>query len=246
MTVDRVCLLLGRDVLRDWLRDALVEMETRTDASLVLVVRTDTGGSPPATPLAHPFDADVAYVEPERDDRGRVSLPDAAVDRIARETDVVVHNGVGILTGRVLTAPEYGVLSYHHGDIRRYRGVLTHLWNYLNRDEEGGVTLLRLDESLDAGGIAAERTVDLSECVTWTEVERRKQVAGVPLVADAVENLTDPAFEPTVVPDDELGRMYTSADVTPGVVARYLLLETAVAAAARVRKLRYLLGVLRG
>lgn len=242
MPVESVCLLLGRDSIRDWLADALRRMERETDATLDLVVRTDTGGEPPDAPLDHPFEADTAYVDPIEDD-GRVRIPDGTVDRIAAETDVAVQNGVGILTGRILTAPEYGVLSYHHGDVRRYRGVITHFWNYLNRDDEGGVTLLQLDESLDGGGIAAERTVDLSGAVTWSEVEHRKHRAGVPLLADAVRNFEAPGFTPTVLPESELGRVYYSADVTLPVIARYLLLETATAGYARYRKLRYLLGV---
>jgi len=245
MAIESVCLLLGRSTIRDWLVDALERMETDTGASVDLIVRTNTGGRPPETPLEHPFDAEMAHVRPESVD-GRVAIPDSMVARIAEETDVVVQNGVGILTGAILSEPEYGVLSYHHGDIRRYRGVITHFWNYLNRDETGGVTLLQLDESLDGGGIAAERTVDLSDCLTWSALERRKHDAGVPLVADAVASFADPDFEPTHVPESELGRMYYSSDVTLPVIGKYLLLETARTTWARVRKLRYLLGIYRG
>lgn len=244
--VERVCLLLGRDVLRPWLEDALVRMEAETDATVSLVVRTDTGGERPDSPLEHPFDAETAYVHPEPvADGSGVSLPDDAVDHIAAESDVAVQNGVGILTGRVLTAPAHGVLSYHHGDLRQYRGVITHFWNYLNDDDEGGVTVLGLTEDLDAGGIVAETTVDLGGCLTWAEVERRKHVAGVPLLAEAVANLADPAFEPTVLDETELGPMYYSSDVTLPVIARYVLKETARTTFSRYRKLRYLVNVYR-
>jgi len=241
-----VCLLLGRPVVWPWLRDAVGTVDRETDASIDLVVRTDTDGWPAAEQLDLPVDAPETYAAVEPVDGGPVvRLPDATVDRIARETDVVIHNGVGILSGRILTEPEHGVLSYHHGDIRRYRGVLTHLWNYLNGDETGGVTVLRLTEELDAGGIAANTEVDLSNCLTWSEVETRKQLAGVPLLARAVENVTDPEFEPDVPDPDELGRMYRSSDVTLAVVARYLLRETFLTTRKRFFNLRYLLGVYR-
>ena len=245
MPIESVCLLLGRPSIRDWLVEALKRMESETDASVNLLVRTNTDGQNPETALAHPFDSETVYVRPERVDDSRVAIPDEAVARIAEETDVVIQNGVGILTGDILTEPEYGVLSYHHGNIRRYRGVITHFWNYLNRDEMGGVTLLQLDESLDGGDIAAERTVNLASCLTWTEVEHRKQVAGIPLVADAVANFEDPDFEPTHVPEADLGRMYYSSDVTPPVIAKYLLMETTLTARARFGKLRYLLNIYR-
>jgi len=249
MPIERLALLLGRDHLRDWLADALVEMAARTDARVTLVVRTDTDGHDPGASgrvdipeAARAPDLERRFVtlDPAAEGPG-VRFPDEVTDRIAA-ADVALQNGVGILKGDVLTAPEHGVLSYHHGDIRRYRGVYTHLWNYLDRVETGGVTLLQLTEQLDAGAIAAEREVDLSDCLTWSELEGRKHRAGVPLVADAIERF-DAAREPETMPEAELGRMYYSSDVTPGVVAKYVALETAKTALNRVRNTRGLLAI---
>jgi methionyl-tRNA formyltransferase len=251
MPTERLALLLGRDHLRDWLADALVEMAARTDTRVTLVVRTDTAGRDPgvggrvAIPeTARAPDIERRYVslDPVADGPG-VRFPDEAVDRIAA-ADVALQNGVGILAGDVLTAPTHGVLSYHHGDIRQYRGVYTHLWNYLDRVETGGVTLLQLTEELDAGAIAAEREVGLADCLTWSELEARKHRAGVPLVADAVERF-DAGREPETVPEDELGRMYYSSDVTLAVVAKYVALETAKTAFNRVQNARELLDIWR-
>jgi hypothetical protein len=251
MAIERLALLLGRDHLRDWLVDALVEMAARTDARVTLVVRTDTAGCDPGADgrvdipnAARAPDIKRRYVslDPVADGPG-VRFPDEAVDRIGA-ADIAFQNGVGILKGDVLTAPEHGVLSYHHGDIRRYRGVYTHLWNYLDRVATGGVTLLQLTEALDAGAIAAEREVDLADCLTWSELEGRKHRAGVPLVADAVQRF-DAGREPETVPEDELGRMYYSSDVTLGVVAKYVALETAKTAFNRVQNAGSLLGIWR-
>ena len=246
--IERICLLLGRDTLRWWLREALLAVERETDATVSQIVRVDAdeGESAYSDELTHPFDAEVSYVTSTSVDGGpAVSIPDEVVSRIAAETDVIVQNGVGILTGDVLTEPDYGVLSYHHGDIRRYRGVLTHFWNYLHGDDTAGVTLLQLDESLDGGGIAAEATVDLTGCQTWSEVETRKQIAGIPLLKRAVENFTDPGFDVERIPEDELGRMYYSTDITLGVIAKYALRETAKTTTDRLTNLRYLFEIYR-
>jgi folate-dependent phosphoribosylglycinamide formyltransferase PurN len=246
MAIDRLCLLLGRGSLRPWLKEALLRVERETDAAVSLIVRTDTDGTTPADPLKHPFDADVRHVQTLPVDEGPgVELPDSTVETITTEADVAVQNGVGILTGDILTEPEYGVLSYHHGDIRRYRGVITHFWNYLNGDDTAGVTLLQLSEQLDAGGIAAEADVDLSGCHRWSEVEARKQIAGIPLLQRAVENFDDPTFTPETVPPEELGRMYYSSDVTLPVIGRYLMLESARTAHDTITNLRYLLDIYR-
>jgi folate-dependent phosphoribosylglycinamide formyltransferase PurN len=241
--IERICLLLGRDTLRWWLEEALLMVERDTDATVSLIVRTDTDGAP-AEPLTHPFDAEVRYTTPTSAESGpAVRIPQQTVSTIADECDVVVQNGVGILTGEILTEPTYGVLSYHHGDIREYRGVLTHFWNYLNGDEAAGVTLLQVDESLDGGGIAAETTVDLTGCRTWSEIESRKHIGGIPLIAQAVEHFADPDFEPERVPEAELGRMYYSSDVTLPVIARYAVVETARTVHDRVTNLGYLLSI---
>lgn len=244
--IDRICLLLGRDTIRWWLEDALRTVERETDTTVSLIVRTDTDGHEPDEELRHPFEAKIRYTETTAVDGGAsLALPDDTVESIARETDVVIQNGVGILTGDILTAPEYGVLSYHHGDIREYRGVLTHFWNYLNRDDAAGVTLLQLDESLDGGGIAAETVVDTTGCRTWSEIESRKHIAGIPLIRQAVENFADPNFEPEYVPEAELGRMYYSSDITLPVIAKYVTMETARTVHDRMTNLRYLLNIYR-
>lgn len=244
--IEQICLLLGRDRLRWWLRDALLAVERRTDATVSLIVRTDTEGHEPANPLTHPFDAEVRYAAPAPvEDGPGVTIPSETVSAIAADCDVVVQNSVGILSGDILTEPTYGVLSYHHGDIRQYRGVITHFWNYLNRDETAGVTLLQLDESLDGGGIAAETTANLTGCRTWSEVEARKQIAGIPLIEQAVENFADPDFEPERVPADELGQMYYSSDVTLPVIGKYAAMETARTLHDRMTNLRYLFDIYR-
>jgi methionyl-tRNA formyltransferase len=122
--------------------------------------------------------------------------------------------------------------------------VVSHFWNYLDRVETGGVTVQRLTEELDAGEIVAETSVDLDDAVTWSEVESRKHRAGVSLLAEAVKNLEDPASEPTVLDGSELGPMYTSDDITPTVVAHYIVSETIATLKSRVGKTQYLLGVL--
>lgn len=248
MPIERICLLVGRGLLPPWLDDALSLVERETDATVSLVVRTDTGGTPPpkGERLDHAFDAETVYADPLPVDGGpAVRLPEATVETIADEADAALQNGVGILVGDVLTAPEYGVLSFHHGDIRRYRGVITHFWNYLNDDDEGGVTLLQLTEDLDAGGIAAERTVDLRGCLRWSEVESRKHRASVPLLCDAVENFADAGFEPERVPESELGPMYRSSDVTLPVIAQYVATEVTRTGYDAITNLRYLLDIYR-
>ncbi|PSP90522.1 methionyl-tRNA formyltransferase [Halobacteriales archaeon QS_4_69_34] len=154
-----------------------------------------------------------------------VSIPDPAVEEIAAAADVAIHNGVGILAGEVLTAPRAGVLGFHHGDIRAYRGIGYGFWEFMHGEDESGVTLQRLSPELDAGEIIAFASVDIGDAHTYPEVRRRLGAASIPLLAAGIENLDDPDFEPERVPREELGPVYYSSDVTTAVKARYLLRE---------------------
>lgn len=141
----------------------------------------------------------------------RLQAPPELVTEISERTDVLIHNGVGILTGEMLTAPEYGILSYHHGNIRKYRGGPPGLWEFLHRKETAGVTLQRLKEELDAGEILVEKSVRIRSATSWPEVLRRLYDASTDMLVTGVERVTDSAFEPTTV--EELGTLYKSTDV---------------------------------
>ena len=137
-------------------------------------------------------------------------LPDTVVDELA-SVDVVFRFGFGILKGEILTAPDHGVLSFHHGDIRSYRGSPTHVWEYLNDESMSGVTLQQLTEKLDGGRIVVFEPVDISDARTWQEIKRRKFRTSEGMLATAVRNLEDTTFTPTEV--EELGALYTTPTV---------------------------------
>ncbi|APW97565.1 methionyl-tRNA formyltransferase [Halobiforma lacisalsi AJ5] len=151
-------------------------------------------------------DADHLACEPLTDD-GWNELPDDAVDTIADRCDVVVRFGFGLVRGDVLTAPEYGVVSFHPADIREYRGMGPPAIFHDGRSR-AGTTLQRLDESIDGGEIVAYDEVSLEGCYTLWDVFDRLATLQVRLLSEGVANLRDPSFEPESVPDDRLGEFY--------------------------------------
>lgn len=97
--------------------------------------------------------ATVLDVRPRRT-RFSDTLDDADVDAIERlELDVLVRLGFRILRGRVLQAARHGVLSYHHGDNRRYRGGPPAFWEVLEGNPVTGTVLQVLSEELDGGRV---------------------------------------------------------------------------------------------
>ena len=69
----------------------------------------------------------------------------------AHKLDFILKFAFGILRGDVLTAAEYGVWSFHHGDEEKYRGGPPAFWEIYYRDPVTAALLQRLTERLDGG-----------------------------------------------------------------------------------------------
>lgn len=134
-------------------------------------------------------------------------FPDEIVDRVARDCDAVILFGFGLVRGPILEATEFGVLSFHPADIRSYRGMGPPAVFRDGRDR-CGATLQRLTESIDGGEIVAYDDVSIEDCATLWDVFDRTVARQISLLSEGVANLRDPDFEPTTVPEDELGEVY--------------------------------------
>jgi hypothetical protein len=72
------------------------------------------------------------------------------------DLDFVLRFAFGIIRGEILDVPRFGVWSYHHGDLEKYRGVPPGFWEIHHRDPVSAVTLQRLTDRLD-GGVVLHR-----------------------------------------------------------------------------------------
>ncbi len=173
-----------------------------------------------------PSAATVHHTEPiPLDDELGHRLPDELVDQVVSDADVVVRHGFGILKGRILTEPDHGVLSFHHGDIRRYRGVALGFWNFIEGEPTSGVTLQRLTPELDGGEIVVFREIDIDDCHTWQSVKERLFQRSIPMLAEGIDALCDPDFEPQR--PDSLGELYYASDMwDPQTLGRYVIKNT--------------------
>ncbi len=133
-------------------------------------------------------------------------LPEEVVSRIAAESDVVFRRGFGLVRGSLLTATRYGVLSYHHGDPRAYRGGPAGFWEYMHGEDTAGTIVQSLSDDLDAGVVRSYRDVDLSDCDSWDAIQRELYEGSTGQLAEAVAAVQDERREPMVV--DDLGPVY--------------------------------------
>lgn len=192
-------------------------------------------------------DADRISCRPVPVDGPWCDLPEPVVDRIAAETDVAIRFGFSLLTGRILADPEYGVLSFHPADIRKYRGIGP-AQPFLNGDETAGATLQQLTDTVDGGNVVLIESVDITDAYTLDEIRRRVNQLQVEMLATGVRRLQDPEFDPR--PPDRLGTyLSVNARQSPAFAGRVLAknvlgrIKGGVASRPRLRAMRERLSV---
>lgn len=133
-------------------------------------------------------------------------LPDDVIEEIARTSDIVFRRGFGLIQGDILDATQFGVLSYHHGDPRKYRGGPAGFWEYMYDEQRVGAIVQSLTDELDAGIVQAYDEVNIENCQNWEEVKEEIYTSSTNLLAKAVETVQDDRTSAEVV--DDLGPVY--------------------------------------
>jgi methionyl-tRNA formyltransferase len=64
---------------------------------------------------------------------------------------LLLIGGFGIIKAPLLDLAPQGVLSYHHGDMREYRGQPPAFWELYNGEKPNRVTVQRLSPGIDCG-----------------------------------------------------------------------------------------------
>lgn len=144
-------------------------------------------------------------VDPEIIEGWKQRIPESCAEQVAAEADVAVRFGFGFLVGPILSALDHGVLSYHHGDLRKYRGQPMGFWEFVHGENTAGVTVQQLTETLDGGGIAASKTVPIDDLRTWESIRRRLFAESEDMLRTAVRALEAGAIEEP----ESLGDLYT-------------------------------------
>lgn len=249
-----VCLLLGHRTIPVWFADAVEHMLDHTDVSVSSIVVKETCReleeiTGPIYALRWLLRSDFHYkpvlsdpetlttldaIEglsdvPQREYEpvpsvSRTAVPEPVVNDIATSADLVVQWGSGILTGSILTEPEFGVWNFHHGDTHNYRGTPAGFWEFLNGDREAGVTLIRLNEDIDAGSVITRRTTDITDLHRWVDIQARLYSLSEPILTKGIEKINEEAVTPT--PPSDPGTLYTRSDMTPSVRLKYLARAT--------------------
>jgi folate-dependent phosphoribosylglycinamide formyltransferase PurN len=120
---------------------------------------------------------------------------------------LLLINGFGVIKKEFLEVSPLGVLSYHHGNIRKYRGMPPAFWELYNNENEIGITIQKLEPGLDCGIPVEERTVPIKKDDTLSSLNQRIYDEGVDMMHSALIKLMDPDFRPEKI--KKFGKVYT-------------------------------------
>lgn len=129
------------------------------------------------------LELDLPVLQPAR-------LDDAAVSAIQEvRPDVICVAAFGmLLPPSVLSIPPHGCLNVHASLLPAYRGAAPIQRAILSGDRETGVSIMRMEEGLDTGPYAVQRTLGIDEMYA-EEVESQLAVLGADALADVLAEL---------------------------------------------------------
>ncbi len=102
---------------------------------------------------------------------------------------------------------KYGVLSYHFGDLRKYRGQPPLFYEILNGERKVGTVVQLITEDLDGGYIVSERSIPLLKRDSLITASKRVDELTWDMMAEAMRRVMTPGFVP--LKPEELGRIYS-------------------------------------
>ena len=120
---------------------------------------------------------------------------------------MVMLGGFGIIKEPLLSLAQHGILSYHHGDMRKYRGQPVGFWELYHNEKEMGVTVQRLAAGIDKGIPIVEKTIPIEKKDTVSTLRIRALYNSTGMMHEALNLIQQPNFEPAII--DHYGPVFT-------------------------------------
>jgi len=111
-----------------------------------------------------------------------------ALRRWAPELIVVAAYG-RILPKVLLDLPPRGCINVHASLLPRYRGAAPIQWAILRGEERTGVTIMQMNERMDAGDVLLQRDTPIGTEETYGELQLRLAALGAAALVEALECL---------------------------------------------------------
>jgi len=113
--------------------------------------------------------------------------------------DLAVVAAYGQIFSRALLGvPRLGFINVHSSLLPAYRGAAPINWAIINGDQETGVTIMQVDPAMDSGPIVLQQAEPILPEDTAAELHDRLAELGGRLLAQALDQLEKPGWQPVV------------------------------------------------
>lgn len=135
---------------------------------------------------------------------------------------MVMLGGFGIVKEPLLSLAPQGILSYHHGDMRKYRGQPVGFWELYHNESQMGVTVQRLSAGIDKGTPIVEIVVPIKKGDNVKKLCERAMASSIDMMHGALQLIQNSNFRP--MPIDEFGKIYTLPNLRQYIALKIKLL----------------------
>ena len=122
-----------------------------------------------------------------------------ALRALAPDLGVVAAYG-RILPREVLDLPTHGCINVHASLLPRHRGAAPVQWSLLSGDDETGITIMRMNEELDAGDILLQRPLPVRADHTGGALLAELAALGALTLVEAIDGLKAGRLQPRAQP----------------------------------------------
>tara|TARA_Y100001935_G_C17241868_1_gene476151 strand:- start:217 stop:972 length:756 start_codon:yes stop_codon:yes gene_type:complete len=135
----------------------------------------------------------------------------------SKNIDLLINiSGFGRMIKKpILDIPKYGTLSFHHGDITKYRGQPSGFWELYNNEKSMSITVQLLSVKLDAGIPIVVKKVLISPNDSLQSLKLKLNEASFGLMPKAIQKLRENYQIEEV---KQLGKIYTIPNLRQWVI----------------------------
>lgn len=116
--------------------------------------------------------------------------------------DALVVAAFRILPTELLAIPKFGALNIHPSLLPKGRGPAPIQWTLLRGETETGVTVIRLTEEIDGGGMLAQERTELGPNEHFGSLHDRLAEIGARMMLDVLDSI-ESGNMPEPIPQDE-------------------------------------------
>ncbi len=116
---------------------------------------------------------------------------------LAMKPDLAVVAAYGkIIPKNILALPRYGTINVHPSLLPKYRGASPIQNAILSGDKKTGITIMKLDEEMDHGGIISNIQVQISNLDTYENLSQKLAETGAELLIKTIPNYVSGKIKP--------------------------------------------------